>query len=235
MPDGYILCVKIRQRFGNLISVEVEMEEYMKTAEIFALCMVIAVVSFLGFLVENIWLAATKGFIDNRNMCLPFLIGYGLAIVAIYLMFGVPEAIVLFGKKLVIKRSFAKKIVYFLLIMLCVCLGEIILGKLVEHVCHFYWWDYTRLPLHITRYTSIPTSMAFSLLIIIFMDYMFVPLFTHFKAWDYDKLKNTAGILMICMMWDFVYNAYKMYKSKGLITRWRVDTTNTKLYRLLHQ
>ena len=67
------------------------------------------------------------------------------------------------------------------------------------------------------------------------MDYMFVPLFSHFKSWDYEKLKNTAGILMICMVWDFVYNAYKMYKSKGLITRWRIDTTNTKLYRLLHQ
>ena len=27
-----------------------------------------AVVSFLGFVVENIWLAMTKGYINNRNM-----------------------------------------------------------------------------------------------------------------------------------------------------------------------
>ena len=33
------------------------------------------VVSFLGFVVENVWLAFTKGYIDNRNMALPFLLG----------------------------------------------------------------------------------------------------------------------------------------------------------------
>lgn len=38
-----------------------------------------AVVSFLGFVVENIWLAMTKGYINNRNMNAPFLQGYGLA------------------------------------------------------------------------------------------------------------------------------------------------------------
>ena len=39
-----------------------------------------AVVSFLGFVVENIWLAMTKGYINNRNMNAPFLLGYGLLI-----------------------------------------------------------------------------------------------------------------------------------------------------------
>lgn len=29
-------------------------------------------VSFLGFVVEDGWLALTKGYIDNRNMHLPF-------------------------------------------------------------------------------------------------------------------------------------------------------------------
>ena len=33
-----------------------------------------AVVSFLGFVVENIWLAMTKGYINNRNMNAPFLL-----------------------------------------------------------------------------------------------------------------------------------------------------------------
>ena len=34
-----------------------------------------AVVSFLGFVVENIWLAMTKGYINNRNMNAPFFTG----------------------------------------------------------------------------------------------------------------------------------------------------------------
>lgn len=41
-------------------------------------------VSFLGFVVEDGWLALTKGYIDNRNMHLPFLFGYGIAMVGLY-------------------------------------------------------------------------------------------------------------------------------------------------------
>ena len=81
----------------------------MKTTEIAALFMLIAVVSFLGFVVENIWLWGTKGYIDNRNMCLPFLIGYGLAIVAIHALFGTPSQLILLGKRLGIRNKIVKK------------------------------------------------------------------------------------------------------------------------------
>ena len=46
--------------------------------DIYSLGIMVAVISFLGFCLENLWLAATKGFIDNRNMHLPFLMGYGV-------------------------------------------------------------------------------------------------------------------------------------------------------------
>lgn len=206
----------------------------MKTEEISALCMVIAVVSFLGFVVENLWLSVVRGFMDNRNMCLPFLIGYGLAMVAIYVLLGTPSKLVLFGKPIGIRSKTAKKIIYFLLVMLCVCLGEIILGKTVEKLCHFYWWDYSSLPLHITRYTSIPTGAGFSTLIVIFMDNLFIPLFESFMAWNYETLRFTASLLMLLMIGDFVYNAYTMYKNKKMVRRWIIDTTGTRGYRLLH-
>lgn len=206
----------------------------MKTTEIFAICMVMAVVSFLGFVVENVWLSITKGFIDNRNMYFPFLMGYGLAIVAIYVLFGTPGELLFMGKKLSIKRKFVEKLLYFLVVMLCVCLGEIVLGTLVEKICHFYWWDYSRLPMHITRYTSIPTSTGFTLMIIVFMEYLFVPLLEYFKAWEYEKLYFTATLLMVLMTGDFLCNAYKMYKYKKMSIRWRIDVTKTWGYRWLH-
>lgn len=206
----------------------------MKTVEIMALCMVISVVSFLGFLVENIWLSVTKGYIDNRNMCLPFLIGYGLAIAAIYIMFGTPRKMLLFGKSLMIKSRILKIFLYFLIVMVCVCLGEILLGKTVEKICHFYWWDYSRLPLHITRYTSIPTSAAFSLLILTFMDHIFEPLYQSFLTWDDKILCITALCFMVFLTWDYLYNAYRMYKNKKMQQRWSIDTTWTKGYQMLH-
>ena len=48
-------------------------------------CWMIILISFVGFLVENIWNFLTSGQIDNRNMHLPFILGYGLAILGVYL------------------------------------------------------------------------------------------------------------------------------------------------------
>ncbi len=206
----------------------------MKTAEIFALCMIITIISFLGFAVENIWLAITKGFIDNRNMCLPFLIGYGLAIVAIYLMFGTPAELIFFGKKLPVKSAFVRTLIYFLAVMVCVSVGEILLGTLVEKTCHLYWWDYTRLPLHITRYTSIPTSIAFSLLITTFMQLFFQPLMDWFLQMDLDTLRVTSMTFMTLMTVDFLFNAVRIFKEKKLTPIWKINTTRTLGYRLLH-
>ena len=52
--------------------------------ELFAMA---ALVSLLGFLTENTWMLIRSGFIDNRNMNLPFLLGYGLAVVGKVLRF----------------------------------------------------------------------------------------------------------------------------------------------------
>ena len=54
--------------------------------DVMALGMIVSVVSFLGFVVENIWLAAIKGYMDNRGMRFPFLIGYGVAVLTIYMI-----------------------------------------------------------------------------------------------------------------------------------------------------
>lgn len=206
----------------------------MKTTEIFALCIVMIVVSFLGFVVENVWLAATKGFIDNRNMCLPFLLGYGLAIAIIYIMFGTPANLMLLGKKIVLKNTYTKILIYFGIVFLCVCLGEIALGTIVEKTYHIIWWDYTRLPFHITRYTSIPTSMAFATMICIFMRRIFDPLMEWALTLDYETLRFTAISGMILLVVDFIHNAVRIYLEGELKPLWKIDTTNTKAYQLLH-
>lgn len=206
----------------------------MKTAEIFSLCMIVAVVSFLGFVVENVWLALTKGFIDNRNMCLPFLLGYGLAIVAIYLLIGTPEHLAVFGKPIAVENQFLRTLVYFLLVMFCVSVGEIALGTFVEKTCHIVWWDYTRLPMHFTRYTSVPTSMGFAAMITIFMQRFFEPLRNHFIGMEFDKLQDTAIACMVVLVADFLYNAVRVYKNKKMQPLWRIDLKNTKMYELLH-
>lgn len=206
----------------------------MKTTEIFALCLIVTVVSFMGFVVENVWLAITKGFMDNRNMCLPFLIGYGIAMVLIFLLFGTPVSPRILGKKLSTQSRFLRALIFFLIVMVCVSLGEIILGTIVEKTCGIYWWDYTRLPLHITRYTSIPTSMGFALLITIFMRYFFEPMYNFFLEMDYTDLRVMAFGFMTLLNVDFLHNAVRIHKERCMTQLWRVDTTHWKVYKYLH-
>lgn len=203
----------------------------MKTVELMALFMIAAVVSFLGFVVENIWLAATKGYMDNRSMCFPFLMGYGMAILLIYFIFGLPKKIWFLGRTLFIQSKIAKLVLYFVGVMLCICVGEILLGKLVEKVCHFCWWNYSTLPMHITQYTSIPTSSMFSILITIFMHAFFEPLFAYFMSWNVRTLTLTASLLGGVMLVDYLYNALLMYKKRGMTQRWRIDMTWSRLYK----
>lgn len=207
----------------------------MEAKSLFALLMVLAVVSFIGFVVENVWLAATKGYMDNRNAFFPFLMGYGIAILLIHIIVGTPKKLWLFGKVLAIKSMVARKILFLVAAILCVCVGEIILGTLVEKFCHFSWWDYSRLPLHITKYTSIPTSIAFGLLISVFMEYCFEPLYWFFMEWKEPMLSFWAISITALMTWDFVYHGIKMYQQHGIVKRWRIDTTSWRVYRRLHE
>ncbi|MBQ8626948.1 MAG: putative ABC transporter permease [Agathobacter sp.] len=188
----------------------------------YALCMIVAIVSFLGFLVENIWCAFTKGYIDNRSMFFPFLIGYGIAIILIYLILGTPDDLRFFTHRFSIDSKIKRILIYLGGVMICVSIGEILLGTLVEHVCGFHWWNYNNIPLHITQYTSVPTSLAFGALITTFMKFFFEPLISFFEGWNDTVLKITATILMAMMIGDFLYAAYKMVKTQGTLIRWRL-------------
>lgn len=206
----------------------------MEKTELLALCVIVAVISFLGFAVEDIWLSITKGYMDNRNMYFPFLFGYGLAVIVLWRLFGTPQDLMLCTIPLAIRSPLARKVLYVLFIMTCICIGEILLGTLVEKLCHFQWWDFSRLPLHITQYTSIPTSAAFSLMIGVFMDNAFEPILRNILTWDYEVLRLVAAILMAIMIGDFVHSGYYMYRNKQMFMTWKIDTTRTPGYRLLH-
>ncbi len=200
----------------------------------YAFSMVIALTSFIGFCVENIWLSVTKGYMDNRNMIFPFLLGYGMAFAAIYLLFGTPDQMTFLAQDLPVKSAKMKSLLYFCTVFCCICAGEILLGKTVELTCHFYWWDYSRLPLHITRYTSVPTSLGFTILVYLFMDQAYPRLYRYFLSWDQDFLKIAATLLMAVMVWDFLHSGVLMLVNQTTQKRWIINTTGQAIYRLIH-
>lgn len=176
-------------------------------SEITSICLMTIFISFLGFLTENIWLALTKGYIDNRNMHLPFLLGYGIMVLLIYSLFGTPE----------------NKPLYFLACCILVNLGEIALGSLTEKICHFEWWNYLRLPLHITKYTSIPTTILFAAIITGFMDSVFLPLWDFFCGIANHETSVVAVILIAAITIDTLHSFVTMYHKHGLEQIWRIN------------
>ncbi len=188
----------------------------------YALCIMVAIVSFLGFVTENLWLACVKGRIDNRNMHAPFLLGYGVLIVLIYLVIGTPQnsRIHKFIKEeLSLKRKY---LIYFGMSFLIVCIGELLLGLSVEAVSGVEYWDYSWIPLHFTQYTSVPTSVGFATAMTLFMGKVFEPLMNLIMRMNPILMKVLGILLMFIMCSDFVVSFYQMIKRRSHIVRWRI-------------
>ena len=195
----------------------------MAKERVFALILVIVLVSFLGFIVENISTSISDHKFDNRNMTLPFLLGYGLAILVIYKLFGTPNEPLLCGKEMNLNSSFFSFIYYFAITFVCVSIGELILGHLIEWTCQIKWWDYSALPLHVTQYTSIPTSLAFATLITIFMKYLFSPLIDIFSRLNPQILAILSLSLIIILSIDFVHSGIYMFTHHSTLKLWHIE------------
>ena len=172
------------------------------------------VTSFLGFVFENIFSVMWNGYFDNRNMTLPFIHGYGDAVIGIFILSGIP-----------MKNNI---VLYFLSSFVLVCLSEIIIGTTVEKICGFVWWSYDNFPLHITHYTSVPTSLGFAALITVFMGFCFTPLMDMIEILPL-QLKNIIGLPMFVLLTiDMVISYVTMYKKGAHNNRWRILITEAK-------
>lgn len=194
----------------------------LKRKNVYALIMVMVVVSLLGFCVESLFTVFMHGFLNNKNMVLPFLWGYGLAILLLYVLFGTPECPLWFTKPTNFTSRTEKYVYYFIIAFFGVCIGEIILGYLVEATCNIVWWDYSILPLNITKYTSVPTSTGFASLIFIFMRYIFNPLLDRFSSMNYTALKFIAISFATVLTLDMINSAIYMLIKRQTLQIWKI-------------
>ncbi len=195
----------------------------MKRKNITALLYIVLIVSFLGFWVENIWLSLYLGFMDNRNMHLPALLGYGLGVAAIIAMFGTPQQPHFFRRPLKLSSRFWQTAVFYLFACLSVMVGEIALGTLVEKISGIIWWEYTALPLHITKYTCVPTTLAFGALITFFMGHLFPPVYRYFCRKQSKALTAVAWVLLGILAVDLVLSILQMCLTGDFVSVWRID------------
>ena len=194
----------------------------MKKEKLSVLCMIASIVALLGFVIENVWLYFRYSEINNRNMILPLLLGYGLAIVILYFLFGTPKHPKFIVWAIETRSRLLNTAFYFLVSGICVMVGEYSMGMFVEKVMGFKWWSYESLPLHITQYTSIPTTVAFALIIVLFMSLAFYPLHQTFSKIKSKWFHFFSYLVMILMIADFIHSAIYMYQNQTTFQLWSI-------------
>lgn len=104
--------------------------------------------------------------------------------------------------------------------VLLVSVGEVMLGPFVEHSFGFEYWNYTGIPFHITKYTSVPTATGFGVLITLFMGRGFENIMTHIHNMP-NRIVKTAGIILMgLIVADFIVCFTIMYRNCSLNVKW---------------
>ena len=92
----------------------------------------------------------------------------------------------------------------------------------VEEFCGFEYWNYSNLPLHITKYTSVPTSMAFAAMITFVMGKLFTPIMNWIMNMDATWVRIIGIVLIVIMVSDFFVSFYHMLHDKYFYLKWKV-------------
>ena len=123
------------------------------------------VVAFFAWMIENISCIFSIGQIDSRYHILPFISPYASIVLAFHIALRDPDEITFFGKRIFkgngLKEKILSNVIAFLVIAFCVAGGELAVGNIYEHCFGVILWDYSAMPLHITRYTSVFTILGF--------------------------------------------------------------------------
>lgn len=149
-------------------------------AELAYLLLIMLVGAMLGWVAENFYRMVDIHVIDNRYHFLPFIFAYELAVLAMHIALGNPDDIHFFGKKILPKACKCKKLIsnvlYLVIVMAFVFMGEILVGSLYESLTGLVIWDYSQMPFHVTKYTGLISAVGFGICAWAFMKFLFVGL-----------------------------------------------------------
>ncbi len=178
--------------------------------EFFYLCVLGIAVAMIGWLVENIFRVIDIGVIDCRFHLLPFISPYGLAVFALHLVIGDPTHFSFFGhdmfKEKTLKTQVLSGVFAFLTIFAVVFFGEMGVGAAWDVLFGVELWDYSMYPLHVTQYTSVPTTLAFAAGTWLLFRFAYIPAL-HFlqKKMPYRVAKILTLTLGVAIVLDTVF------------------------------
>ena len=121
--------------------------------------------AFLGWLAENVVKIISNGTFDCRFHLLPFISPYELIVFAVHIVFGNPDNIAPFGKRIFRHDTAYCKVLSNLLVLVTIYLfvffGELIVGNTWEILFGVKLWNYSSSPLHVTQYAGLIPTLGY--------------------------------------------------------------------------
>lgn len=164
-------------------------------------------VAFLGWIVENAFKFAIGGWFDSRFHFLPFISPYAVLPLAFHIALGSPDDVRLFGWKIFKHRTtktvILSNIISYFLMALFVFLGELAVGNLWKVMFDVELWNYSNLPLNVTQYTSIFTTLGFGLFAYAIFKFIYKPVLSLIrKKVNYNVAKWICLTLGVAIVLD---------------------------------
>lgn len=158
-------------------------------------------VSFLGWLSETFFCAlAEGGYSDRGFLSLPFCPIYGVTVLAAYFLLGTPAA-----GGILLKRVKKKKVrlpLFFLLAVLLPTAAELGTGVFFRKVYHRRLWNYGAYPFSYKGYICLPFSLAWGILLTLFLWLGFDRLRGFFARFSGTAAFSLAGLLLSALTVD---------------------------------
>lgn len=180
-----------------------------------------------GFIAENTGRIITLGNFDSRYMILPFIMPYGLGVLVAYLALGRPSEFRFFGWHFIKgneKRDRnIRRVLYYIVAFVCITAGEMGYGLLVEATTGKQLWNYSTIPLHITQYTSIPTSFLFTTGVFVVMEYLMPALMRFFDRISSRTIFVISALLFILSFADMIIMMLRLFITGYSKQYWSVN------------
>lgn len=145
----------------------------MSGAEIFAKYFLLTVaLSFIGWAFEVSLIFFTSGKFHNPGfMSLPLCPIYGSSLILVYFLIGTPDE----GRGVLknVGNPFTRYSTYLAFCFLIPTAAELLVGFFFDFFFDIRLWSYSRMPLNFHGYVAVPISLGWTLLIFIFMKYIF--------------------------------------------------------------
>lgn len=177
-------------------------------ARVSSLILVCVCASFLGWLTENIFCMLSGGVFDDRHQLLPFIIAYGVGVFLLFLIFGIPTKARFFKWRILgeggVIRTVFRVAIYYVSLFVLIMLLEAATGLFFEHCLGIKNWNYSNIPLHVTQYTSVPTTFGFATGITLLMQFVFPAALRLFDKIPKKTAACLAAVFSVLIVLDFL-------------------------------